>query len=250
MKYVRKVTALVLAIIFCAAIIIGIGVIYSVKNVNVEFIDYSGEYVEEYAKAKDNLNKLKGSGIMFLSDGDVQSKIPEGGSIVLESYEKIYPCTVNVTLKERVECFVVRNGEQVAIYDEDGVLMRSVRVENGEYLNKLDGSPDVVLKTLEGGSFSQEDYKSVATLLTQVKSSFSSLRKLVESVTVYGSLNSAEIALRSGVSVVVYDWQNNAKAKVEAVYDVYKNLSDKQKTCGMITVGDVEQEGEASAKYR
>lgn len=250
MKYVRKITALVLAVIFCVAIIIGIGVIYSVKNVNVEFVDYSGEYTAEYEQAKSSLNKLKGSGLLFLSEGDVLNKLHENGNIVLVSYERNYPCTVNVKLKERVECFVVKNGEYFSVYDEDGVLMRSVRPESGEYLNGLDNSPNPVVGTAGDGSLDEEDYKSVAALCNEVKNSFGSFRRIVENVTVYVSLNTAEIAFRSGVSLAVYDWRNNAAKKIEAAFGVYKNLSDKQRTCGKITVGEGEQEAEPTAKYR
>ena len=249
MKYVRKVTALVLAIIFCAAIVIGIGVIFSVKNVNVEFVDYSGEYTEEYERTKENLNKLKGSGLLFLSEADVKSKLSGGDVITIESYERIYPCTVNVKVKERVECFTVRTADGVSVYDEDGVFMRSVRTENGDYLNPLDNSPDITVGAADS-KLSDDDYKCVASLCRGVKSSFGALRKIVESVTVYGSLNTANIKLRSGISIAVSDWKNNAENKIEAVFEEYKNLSDKQRTCGMITVADGERGTRPTAKYR
>ena len=249
MKYIRKVTALVLSIIFCAAIVIGLGVIFSVKNVNVEYVDYSGEYTAEYAKTKENLNKLKGSGVLFLSEKDVESKLSDEGVIAIESYEINYPCTVNVKLKERVECFVVKTGEVFSVYDEDGKFMRSVRTESGEYLNALDGSPDISVFTAGQGRLTAEDFNCVAALGKEVKKSFGALRKIVESVTIYDSLNTANIRFRSGISIVVSDWKNNASDKVEAAYATYLNLSDKQRTCGMITTAYSEQSGEITAKY-
>lgn len=248
MKYVRKVTALVLAIIFCTAIVIGIGVIFSVKNVNVEFVDYSGEYTEEYERTKENMNKLKGSGLLFLSEWDVKSKLSGGDVITIESYERIYPCTVNVKVKERVECFTVRIADGVSVYDEDGVFMHSVRTESGEYLNPLDNSPDIAVGAADG-KLSDDDYVCVASLCRGVKNSFGALRKIVESVTVYGSLNTANIKLRSGISIAVSDWKNNAGNKIKTVFEEYKNLSDKQLTCGMITVADGERGTGATAKY-
>lgn len=250
MRYVRKVTALVLAIIFCAAIVIGIGVIYSVKNVNVEFVDYSGEYGEEFDKTVENLNKLKGSGLLFLSGEEVENKISDGKVLALESYERIYPCTVNVKIKERVECFVVISSESVAIYDEDGVFMRNVRAENGVYLNGLDSSPDIVLNCVGNGQLLPEDYKSVAALCKEIKSSFGALRKIVNSVTVYNSLNTANVAFRSGLSLAVSEWKNNAEGKIKAVFAEYNNLSDKQRVCGIISVADGDNGAGPIAKYR
>ena len=248
MKYVRKVTALVLAIIFCAAIVIGIGIIYSVKNVNVEFIDYSGNYTEEYERTKENLNKLKGSGLLFLSEEDVKSKLSGGDVITIKSYERIYPCTVNVTVKERVECFTVRTVDGFNVYDEDGVLMRSVRSEDGEYLNSLDNSPDISVSSADG-KLTDEDYKCIAVLCQSVKSSFEALRKLVDGITVYTSLNTANVKFKSGISIAVSDWKNNAENKIKAVKEEYEKLSDKQRTCGMITVADGERGTEPTAKY-
>lgn len=239
MKYIRKVTALVLAIIFCAAIVIGLGVIYSVRNVNVEFIGYSGMYEEEFGKTKENLNKLKGTGMLFLSDGDVQNKVSDDSVLAVASYERIYPCTVNVVVKERVECFVSLSGDVAYVYDEDGEFMRSSRL-NGDYLNPYDGSPDVVVRGEISDTLSAEEYKNVGNLLKSFKTSFGVLRKLVDVVTVYSSLSSANIALRSGVSILVYEWEQNVAEKIAAVYGCYCALSDGERTDknGKITVAD------------
>lgn len=249
MKYVRKVTALVLSIIFCTAIVIGLGVIFSVKNVNVEFIDYTGEHTTEFEKTKKNLDKLKGSGILFLSAGAVEDKISDGSVLAVEGYERIYPCTVNVRIKERVECFTVKSSDLVYVYDEDGIFMRTVRTDGGEYLNPTDSSPDIVVESAMGGSLSAADYVSVAHMFKAFKESFGALRKLVESVTVYVSLNTANIKLRSGISVVVSEWQSNAEDKCATALAVYESLSDKQRTCGIITVADGVAGTRPTARY-
>ena len=251
MKYVRKITALVLAIIFCAAIVIGLGVIYSVKNVNVEFIGYTGKESVglEFENTKKNLEKLKGTGILFISEGDLTDKISDSSVLAVESYERVYPCSVNVKIKERVECFIVQSSADVAsVYDEDGVFMYTARTEGGEYLNQSDFSPNISVNTGDGYLTSQ-DYKSVAALSKEIKSSFGALRKLVDSVTVYVSLNTANIKFRSGISIVVSDWQSNAKNKIERAFAVYNSLSDKQRTCGRITVKDGATETQPTARY-
>lgn len=239
MKYIRKVTALVLAIIFCAAIVIGLGVIFSVKNVNVEFIDYTGQHNEEFERTRKNLNSLVGSGMLFISDDDVESKLSDERVIAVESYERIYPCTVNVVLKERIECFASVSDGIVYVYDEDGAFMRTERGE-GDYLNPSDSSPDIIVSGEKAGTLTAEEYKSVGVLLNNFKYSFGSLRKLVKSVVVYPSVNSANVYLRSGISIVVSDWDKNAREKMAAVYDCYRSLSDAQKidAGGKITVAD------------
>lgn len=247
MKYIRKITALVLAIIFCAAIIIGLGIIFSVKNVNVQFIDSTGAHAEEFARTRDNLNKLKGSGMVFLSDSDISDKVSDKSVLTVESYERIYPCTVNVVVKERIECFTVSSDGAINVYDEDGEFMRSERA-NGTYLNPTDNSPDIEI----GGEsvLSDGQYKCVGDILKSFKSHFGSLRKAIEKVTVYQSVASVDIKLRSGVSVLVYEWENDADTKINAAYNCYKNLSDGQRISGMIAVGTLAEGKQPVAEYR
>ncbi len=250
MKYIRKVTALVLAIIFCAAIIIGLGVIYSVKNVNVEFIDYTGEHAEDFARTKENLNKLKGSGMLFLSEGDAVENLSDKSSLAVASFERIYPCTVNIVIKERIECFVSRADGVVYVYDEDGAFMRHEMTE-GEYLNPADNSPDIEVRGENTDMLTVDEYKNVGSLLKSFKASFGALRKLVDGVIVYSSLSSANVVLRSGVSIVVSDWEQGQAEKMQAVYDCYKSLSDGQKTDkdGKITVVGGSAGAQPAARY-
>ena len=250
MKYVRKITALVLAIIFCAAIVIGLGVIYSVQNVNVEFRDYTGKYGAEFEKTKENLSRLKGTGIFFISDKDLTDRLSDSTVLAVESYERVYPCSVNVKIKERVECFTVQASADVAsVYDDDGVFMYTARTDGGEYLNPSDNSPNITVGTAGDGYLTAQDYKCVAALCKEIKSSFKALRKIVDSVTVYVSLNTANVKFKSGVSIVVSDWQVNVKNKIERVCAVYETLSDKQRTCGMITVADGPTDTQPTARY-
>lgn len=250
MKYVRKITALVLAIIFCAAIVIGVTIIYSVKNVNVEYIDYSGTHLTEYAQTKQNFEKLKGSNMLFLKDGKLEEYLSDSKVISVAKYEKVYPCTVNVVLKERVECYVAVAEGGFAVYDEDGLLMHNVAAEDSEApLNSADLCPNVRVQS-DGGQLSVEDFKSVARVGAFFKEEYGSLRKLVENITVYGSINTIRINLRTGITVALNDWQTAPEEKVKKSYEVYSSLTDAQRVCGMITVmGGVGDAG-PSAKYQ
>ena len=66
MNYLRKVVALILSLVFCAALIVGAGVALSIKNVNVEYIYYTTGGDEDYAYSTKQLNALKGTNLLFL----------------------------------------------------------------------------------------------------------------------------------------------------------------------------------------
>lgn len=248
MKYVRKITALILSIIFCAALVIGIGVIFSIKNVNVEYIDYSGEYLEEYEATKQKLNMLKGSGLLFLNEEDVTEKVTDDSVITVESYTKAFPCTLNVVLRERVECFAVRKLNGYSVYDEEGKFIKSGAYKDGQVipLNSLDGSPDVLLNV------DDEDIPAVAELCGYFKEEFGSLRRLVESVTVTSQLDVtvASFSMRSGLDIAVSNWKVNGLEKLREAHLIYSGLTDSQLVCGIITAADGTDSSGPVAKYR
>ena len=137
-----------LAIIFCIALVIGTGIILSVRNVNVSYIDYSGKYTEtEFAATKNNLNKLKGSGLLFVGDDDVYGKVTASEVLTVASYEKKFPCTVNVVVRERIERFSLKTENGYTVYDDYGKAIRLVDADEAP-VNTLDGCPNFILKCI------------------------------------------------------------------------------------------------------
>lgn len=244
MKYIRKVMATGLALIFLIALVIGTGVIFSVRNVNVTFISYSERCGEAYEKTRANLNKLKGSGLLFISNADVYEKVSDPQLLVIESYEKKMPCTVNVVVRERVECFNLKTEGGYDVYDDAGKLIRSTSEESAP-LNGVDGCPNVLIDA------QPDQIEKVAELCAYFKSEFGSLRRLVESVSVkkYLELQMVTIKLRGGLTVSVSDWNADAQRKIKAAYGVYAGLDDLQRAGGTITVINGREGSAPTAKY-
>lgn len=245
MKYVRKVMATGLAIVFLIALVIGTGVILSVRNVNVTFIEYSGNYREEYEATRKNFNSLKGSSLLFISDGNVTGKVIYPNLFAVESYEKKFPCTVDVTLRERIERFALKTDGGYKIYDDRGELLRSTSDVEKQPLNVLDNCPDVLLEADEG------QVKAIAELMGYFDEYFGPVRKLAEKVEVgkWLELQIAIITLRSGTTVRVSDWSKNLQNKILRASEVYSELSDAQKTKGAITVADGRENTDSVARY-
>lgn len=230
MRYIRKVTALILSIIFCVALVVGVGIIYAVKNVNVTYIDYSGNNAEEYAATRANLDKLKGTQLLFLDLEDIEERLGDNTLIAVESFEKVYPCTVNIVLRERMECFYTRRGTECDIYDDRGNLIRTVQSVQAP-VNQLDSAPDILIEA------DDEFIVPLAQLLSYFKEQFGALRSLVESVTVTPGMETAAIIkLRSGMNIAVSDWQEDGEVKMRKAYGEYVQSSDSEKVDGLITV--------------
>ncbi|MGN0812840.1 MAG: cell division protein FtsQ/DivIB [Candidatus Coproplasma sp.] len=234
MKFLRKVLAACLAIVFLIALVIGAGIILSVQNVNVSFVYYGDNVHEaEYAQTRANLDKLKGSGLLFIDDKDIESKIADSDVLTVESYTKVYPCSIDIVIRERAETFAIasEDGQSFNIYDECGKVMKT----GASTINGVDGCPNVLVSGL-----TVEDMGEVAQMGRYFKEVFSSFRRLVEKVTVVGVSESRafEFVFRSGFVIRVHGYKGaeDNKLKIEKAFEKYSSLSDSQKIDGVIDV--------------
>ena len=229
MKYIRKVMAVGLAIIFLIALVIGTGVILSVRNVNVSFIEYSGYYTEDYAATRANFDKLKGSGLLFVDDGDIYGKVTSPKVLAVESYEKKFPCTVNIVLRERIETFTYKTDDGYSVYDERGKL---IRTEEAQPENPVDGCPNVLLDCRA------DEIENVAALCAAFRENFGALRRMVKSVETskFPGLQVVDFKFYSGFTVTVLDWKTSGAAKIKRAFEEYSVMDEYGKINGEITV--------------
>lgn len=230
MKYIRKVMAVGLAIIFLIALVIGTGVILSVRNVNVSFIEYSGDYSEEYAATRKNFDSLKGSGLLFIDDGDIYGKVTAPDVLAVECYEKKFPCTVDIVLRERIETFTYKTDAGYSVYDERGKLIK--RGVESEPLNAVDGCPNVLLKCDEG------DVAGLAALCAAFNENFGALRRMVKSVETskFHGLQLVDINLYSGLKITVHDWKVSGALKIRKAFEIYEDMNEAQRINGTVNV--------------
>lgn len=226
MKYIRKIVALVLTAIFVCAVVICAGIIFSIKNVNVSFIDYSGAYVEEYENCAKQLDTVKGTSILFLSEDDVKSRISDD-HIRLVSYEKVFPCTVNVVMAERVETFAMYDGSKYAIFDDGGNFVRY----SNDILNNLDKSPNVLLENID-----ENEIGIVSVVVEKFKQKFGYVRAYIEKISIANSQVNNKISLyfRSGLVIEIADYSLLVNEKMSAVYNKYITLTESEKLGGRI----------------
>lgn len=250
MKYISKVVWLVIAVIFIASVIIGLGVIFAVKNVNVSLESYSYKSWEEMTEEEQTeagnlingfkaevLGKYKGKLIGSVSEEKIE-KCFEGTDYVLESFNKHYPCTLNITLKERRETFAISTPQGYKVYDENGEFFRMKSV----LTNNVDGALNIIADVTE------ERIKDVASVSGYFADSFSALRSMVEKISVDRTdTDNMTFSLRCGLGVRIVDYKNLAEAKIRAAYSAFENLSGEQKTCGTVIAGS--SGGYAAAEY-
>ncbi len=236
MKYIRKAIVLVLAAVFIAAVAIGLSVIFAVRNINVFSAGYqssaqnggsSKEFSAAVEKIQSSLSSFEGKAIAGVKEADISSAVNSSGYAEYVSWEVIYPCTINVTVRERLEVFSVpsEDGKTFTVLDKDCKPM-AVKATNS---NNLDGSPNVLVTVPE------EDYPLVSSLADMFGEKFLSVRAFAESIGIQrGTVeeDSLFIRLRCGLTMEIRDYKNNAEAKAEALVSAFENMADYLKLGG------------------
>ena len=255
MKYVRKITITVIIIAFLIAVSVGLGVIYSVKNVNLTLSTYyklgvdeegneidditqSADYAEykaDYDALRKTLNKFNGTLVSFVNEDDVVAAIKDSG-YTLESYKKVMPCTLNITLKQRIETFGVQNADGTYdMYDDDGIFLRSSEDLN----NLIDGTVNVLLSASDGKALSAKTVEKVADICAAFREEFGAFRYVVDSV-VYNvddskyHIDNITFKMRMGLQIVIADFAELLNEKIAAAHAVYVGLTAEQKLQGQI----------------
>lgn len=237
MKFLRKTATFFITIVFIAAFAIGIGVIFSVKNVNVTLLSY--EYGKNSEGATQKISELKskilgdcrGNVITFVDENDVLAYVDDG--YVLDSFEKIYPCTINITVRQRMDTFAVSNNDGYTIYDEDGKFL----FNSEEAVNSIDNAPDIIVEGLE----SADDISIISSVGAIFKSRFNSLRSSVEKIVlerapalVQNARDRISFVLRCGITIEIQDYPNFTSEKIGEAYREFSSLTGEQKLTGKI----------------
>ena len=243
MKYIRKGIALILIVVFIAAVAIGLGVIFAVRNVNVCAVGYSyedGQSSDEFTMAvasiSNSLSSLKGKSMIGVDEDDVVAIVEENGYAEFVSVEKVYPCTLNVTVKEKLEVYAVYDQDSASYSVYDGSF--SYITSKSTNVNNLDGAPNVLISAI-----AEEDYEYVALVAEVIEENLSTLRVVAEEFSWYeydGSTSDESkdvltVTLRCGLTLELFNYRENTVAKVERLCDVFSELEEDLKLGGTLT---------------
>src|SRR5699024_8974388 len=136
--------ALVLVAVFIAAVAIGLSVIFAVRNINVFTVDYTAsgdsdgtdEFADTVSGIRESLSQFEGRTIVTVNEEDISAIVAESGYAEFVSAERVYPCTINVTVKERLEVFAVPADDSSGYVILDGNC--NEMVTKAENVNNLD----------------------------------------------------------------------------------------------------------------
>lgn len=257
MKYLRKIVWLVIAVVFLASVIIGVGVIFSVKNVNVTLNSYTYSAWDEMtddegSQARAEIENIRsivikkyGGKLISYVDNDELAASLSDTVYILEKCEKMYPSTLNITVKERREVFYVMDeAGTFSTYDNLGVLMRSgVKAEDA--VNNIDKADNVLIT----GASTVEQIKNVANVTSIFTDKFSALRSIVKEINLQERQGNLIFRLHCGITVQVVSYAELTEAKIQAAYNEFATLNGEKKLNGTIIASVLQESGEVVAGY-
>lgn len=236
MKNIRRIAVVVLALLFCAAAAVCTGVIFAVRNVNLTYVNYSDVYNENYAAIKNQLDGFKGYNIFSVSEEEVLEIINRNDSdhyFETVTFDKVYPCTVNITIKERVERFAVMRESAYDVYDSDGVFIRT----SSENKNNVDQSPNILIA---GSAVNDQNIEIVSGSCAYLNEQIGRIRSVLSEVE-FKNESDEEYAtlvykLRSGLQIEIVKYDNLLADKLVKAVERFEQLNDSQKLKGKIRV--------------
>ena len=170
------------------------------------------------------LSEYRGKLMGSVSEEKIK-KCFDGTDYVLEGFQKDYPCTLNITLKERRETFAIFSSDGYKVYDSDGEFFRM----KPNLENNVDGALNVLAEV------SEERIKDVAYVARLFADSFSALRSMVERISIDRTdADNMTFMLRCGLKIRVIDYENLTEAKISAAVAGFEKLSGEQKLRGVI----------------
>ena len=197
---------------------------------------------------KAELDGFVGDSTTFLDVDDVSEIVEKYPCFRVDSVEKSFPKTLKVKISERKEFFAVKNGEDYAVLDEEGIYLY-----DGENTNRL-GGENVVLEgfdaKLEKGSPVTGEYLGEALtmfsvfseLLPGVRANVVSLRLAHDIGQNIPEHTYFVVTMREGVKIVIANPAENIAEKARAAFTderfgyLSPNFSDREKMYGSISV--------------
>lgn len=240
----KKILVIVLTVlIFLSAALLGTTSVFRVDSVTLVSSVVSAQAKQEANELRARLNEAyAGDGIFFADETEANEILQDFPYFRLTRFEKEYPNRLRIEVTEDAEVYAVESQKagEYFILGGDGTVLEI----RDSYLNRLDGSSNVVIKGLSVSGEKGKPLsggKALDTLLAfcgRVGERLNGLRDNILSVTVTSFNPEYTIKTSEGVTICVADVERLTKEKADAVIDKYLSLSDEERLWGKIMAGD------------
>lgn len=245
-------------LIFLSVCTLGISTVYRVKDVTVQVTTVSSAAKDEAEALKNRLQEEYEKNSMFFVKTEIAEEVlAEFPYFRLTEMQKVYPNRLVFSLTEDEEVYAVGSDTGYYILNGEGTIL-SVRAD---YNNRGEASADAKNVLIKGVTASGEKgtvigsddaFAYLLPFCQQMATQLNGIRRNVISVEVLknGSAVSTvvlKITMVEGVKIYVRTPSNLTVEKADKAVQEYLNLSDEERTRGMIAV--YENDGNVATMY-
>ena len=236
----KKISIIVIAVVFAlVAIVCTIG-LFSIKKVQVDYAVSKGANTMEI---QTTLDEFLGDSLVFLSIDKVKDAVDNYPYFEVTSVDKQFPNVLKVCIRERKETYFVKGNDGYVVTAQDGFVLRTATENEVEenllrdkiYLN-LDG---ISVESAAIGSIIKTDNDSLVKTAFKIADSVE-LINCVESITVTKyNVPGADLTFKtySGVSIEIAKFEVKGVEMAVEAFKAYNNAeSDYVKMYSFIKV--------------
>lgn len=233
-----------------AVIAAALNAVFTVTDVVADFSVYSAEGMADAERLQTDLEaRFIGKSTTFLDLADAKEAAKAYPALRVE-VKKELPRTLRLTVEERRERYAVAHEGGFSVLDEEGVYL----YEKETNTSRLGGENLLLVgftvRCTAGERAEGKGLREAMTFVSALARSLSDVRANVLSVTFAPTEIAAlqgeyyfRVAMREGVTALVYQPGNYTEEKAAAVLDSYRSLSDEQRMYGYFDIVDLVEGG-------
>lgn len=244
MKY-KRLTITFSAVIFAVILFLSACLIFTVRNVTVDYSCTTEKTKQEVIEAKKNLEAFLGKNIFSVNEEDVYASLSTNPYVKVLSVDVKIPARLTVKVEERIEYFCVKNGKDFYNLTKD----RYVLCKNSENSARLDGKPHVII---DGDTDAMqvnsrlESQNELFNVAVEVLFAFEDAKNELEYVTVdkyneqsestLNEWNRIIVKTKEGAIFTITQALEHSSKKVALLKSVYGQLEYDERTNGQVIV--------------
>ncbi|MBR2614340.1 MAG: FtsQ-type POTRA domain-containing protein [Clostridia bacterium] len=237
----------ILAIVFAIVLSACLVMLFSVKEVDVNFnvTEKSSEYTDS---AKEDVDKYLNKNLMFLDLDEVKESLKKYTYFDVVSINKVFPNKVEIEIKERQEGYLIKSGEDAYILDIDGFCLKQVSADYfSEDLIKISG---IQFETVKVGEFVSTNNSEVFAIALDMAKAVN-LSNCIEQMTIYTKKDNEAVLfrIRTDVGILVRKIKDDGVKKIQEAFKEYDGMTDYQKSYAWLDVYKLDATGEVSVVW-
>jgi len=244
MKY-KRLTIACSAVLFAVILFLSACLIFTVRNVTVDYSCTTEKTKQEIVEAKKNLEAFLGKNIFSVNEEEVYASLSTNPYVKVLSVDVKVPARLTVSVEERVEYFCVQNGDDYYNLTKDCYVL----CKNSKNSARLDGKPHVLI---DGDTDAMQVNSELASnnqlfsVALKVLLSFEDVKNEVVSVTVdkyneqsestKNEWNRIIVKTKEGATFTVMQALEHSESKVALLKSVFGQLEYEQRTNGQVVI--------------